>query len=327
MDLLDRYLNAVRRHLPQAQADDIVAELRDVLLTRQEARAEALGRPLTAAEEGELIRGFGHPLLVAARYWTRQQLIGPEIYPFYVYFTRITLGIVAAVMIATGAASVVFGHADPAQVAARTLASMWSALITTVGVLTILFYLLDRYRLGVNLLERWRPENLPPVRVSRPAARWERMVELSVCGLFLLWWLGVIQPPPAPYGSLQFGLAPIFRELFWPITGVIVLDIASAVVALTLAGRGRLAGGLDLATAAANLVVVGLLLQAGHWIEVSIAGPEPRPLEGLARLFDLGFRAGLLVSAIVWTMKTIVRAWRLIRAFWRDGRGPAAATA
>ncbi len=33
MELLDRYLHAVRKRLPGKQRDDIVAELRDILLT------------------------------------------------------------------------------------------------------------------------------------------------------------------------------------------------------------------------------------------------------------------------------------------------------
>ena len=69
MDLIDRYLDTVRLFLPRDQRDDITAELRDVLMTR--ARGEArptLGRPLTRKEDEELLRDFGHPLVVAARY-------------------------------------------------------------------------------------------------------------------------------------------------------------------------------------------------------------------------------------------------------------------
>ncbi len=67
MDLLDRYLSAVRRNLPAKDADDIVAELRDVLLERAEAREAALGRPLGREEWDALLVAFGHPLTIAAR--------------------------------------------------------------------------------------------------------------------------------------------------------------------------------------------------------------------------------------------------------------------
>ena len=56
MDLIDRYIGAIARRLPADQADDIVAEIRDDLLTRQEARENALGRPLDKSEVSALIR-------------------------------------------------------------------------------------------------------------------------------------------------------------------------------------------------------------------------------------------------------------------------------
>jgi len=59
MDLLDRYLHAVRWTLPRAKADDIIAELRDELVTRQEDREESLGRPLTQDETSALLKEFG----------------------------------------------------------------------------------------------------------------------------------------------------------------------------------------------------------------------------------------------------------------------------
>ena len=62
MDLLERYLSAIERALPTAQAADIKAELRDVLLSRVEDQEARLGRPLTALEMEALLVEFGHPL-------------------------------------------------------------------------------------------------------------------------------------------------------------------------------------------------------------------------------------------------------------------------
>jgi hypothetical protein len=50
MDLIDRYLNAVAAQLPQEERNDITAELRDLILSRFEAKEEALGRTLTEDE-------------------------------------------------------------------------------------------------------------------------------------------------------------------------------------------------------------------------------------------------------------------------------------
>jgi hypothetical protein len=58
----------IRWNLPRAaKADDIAAELRDVIASRIEDREESLGRPLAEKEVSALLREFGHPLVVAAR--------------------------------------------------------------------------------------------------------------------------------------------------------------------------------------------------------------------------------------------------------------------
>ena len=62
MNLLERYLAEVRRNLSPRQADDIVAELRDLLLARAEEQEEQSGH----VEWSALLQEFGHPLVIAA---------------------------------------------------------------------------------------------------------------------------------------------------------------------------------------------------------------------------------------------------------------------
>ena len=45
MELLDRYLQAVRFWLPKAQQNDIIAELGDDIRSQIEDKESALGRP------------------------------------------------------------------------------------------------------------------------------------------------------------------------------------------------------------------------------------------------------------------------------------------
>src|SRR6185503_18548511 len=56
MDLVNQYLRAVAALLPRAQRDDITAELRDIILTRIEAREAALGRKLSPDEIEQELR-------------------------------------------------------------------------------------------------------------------------------------------------------------------------------------------------------------------------------------------------------------------------------
>ncbi len=46
MELLNRYLEAVKKHLPWQRQDDIIAELRANLESQLEEKEDGLGRPL-----------------------------------------------------------------------------------------------------------------------------------------------------------------------------------------------------------------------------------------------------------------------------------------
>ena len=89
MELLDRYLESVRKHLPWQRQDDIVAELRANLESQLEEKEETLGRPLTQAEAEEWIKQLGAPIQVAAGYQPQQYLIGPSLFPTYRYVLKL----------------------------------------------------------------------------------------------------------------------------------------------------------------------------------------------------------------------------------------------
>src|ERR1700736_3178132 len=109
MDLLDRYLQAVRKHLPWQRQDDILAELRANLESQLEDREAELGRPLTTNEAEAWLKEIGPPLQMAARYQPQQYLIGPAVFPTYWFVLRAALywavtiySIVSGIQILTG---------------------------------------------------------------------------------------------------------------------------------------------------------------------------------------------------------------------------------
>ena len=81
MDLIERYLHAVKSHLPAAQQDDVVAELAEDLRSRIEERESELNRPLEESEVVAVLKTLGHPAHLAASYGSWQQLIGPALFP------------------------------------------------------------------------------------------------------------------------------------------------------------------------------------------------------------------------------------------------------
>ena len=80
MELLDRYLKAVAKALPEAQREDIIRELSEDIRSEMEDKAGDLGRPLMAAEQEAVLKQRGNPLLLAARY--RQAEGGFQQHPY-----------------------------------------------------------------------------------------------------------------------------------------------------------------------------------------------------------------------------------------------------
>src|SRR2546429_524769 len=100
MDLINQYLRAVAARLPRTQRDDITAELRDIILSRIESREAGLGHRLTDDEVEEELRALGHPIMVAARYRQEpQHLVGPSLYPYWMFGVKIALAIQATAVL------------------------------------------------------------------------------------------------------------------------------------------------------------------------------------------------------------------------------------
>jgi hypothetical protein len=76
MDLLERYLQAVRTYLPKKQQEDILKELGENLRAQIEDQEAAIGRPLNEDEVAAILKKHGHPLFVASRYRQARHLIG-----------------------------------------------------------------------------------------------------------------------------------------------------------------------------------------------------------------------------------------------------------
>src|SRR5215471_17625660 len=100
MEILDRYLKAVAKALPEAQREDIIRELSEDIRSEMEDKQSELGRPLTEAEQQALLKQRGNPLLLAARYHQDdrrvafgRELIGPVLYPFYIKVLSFNLGL------------------------------------------------------------------------------------------------------------------------------------------------------------------------------------------------------------------------------------------
>jgi len=161
MDLVERYLKAVAAQLRKDNRDDIVAELRDEIMGRLEALEAHLGRAPTDDEVEGLLREVGHPLSVAARYRAGPQaLIGPELYPWWMFGLKVGLTVMAAVTLIGLAVRVMVGDVYVGQAIGQGISSLISGAITVVGLLTAVGFVLERQSKKPDFIAKWRVKDL-----------------------------------------------------------------------------------------------------------------------------------------------------------------------
>jgi hypothetical protein len=322
MDLIERYLAAVGILLPVRQREDITAELREALMARAEEIPDERGRPITRGEEADLLRAFGNPIAVAARYGRGQYLVGPELYPLYVFALKALLAITVVSAAVTGLvnAAVTPGHAGQAINAA--LRAMWVGSVTNVGLLTVAAAIIQRQNIRLTFLDRWNPEQLPALRrysLFRRQTAFDHAGGLIVQAGFIAWWtrllkvwIPYISYIPLPDGQrLDLARAPVWDALFWPVLALAVVGLA--VHGLKLMGReGHLyVRALDLAQTVMALVIVVLALRASHWIEVSGVGLSPVALSKIGAGINIGLHMGLVVGLVSTAWLAAYHGWRL----------------
>jgi len=89
MELIDRYLQAVKFWLPKNQKQDIIAELSEDLGSQIEDREAELRRKLSESEVADLLKQRGRPVLVANRFLPQESLIGPVLFPIYLFVLKL----------------------------------------------------------------------------------------------------------------------------------------------------------------------------------------------------------------------------------------------
>jgi hypothetical protein len=315
MELIERYLQAIRRQLPTGKADDITAELRDDLLSRQEEREAALGRTLSVDEVRQLIRDFGHPLIVASRYRRHQYLIGPGVYPFYLTTLRIVLLGVAAFMVIAAVVQMLLGGQPPIPAVLTLVANLFLWGLVALGSVTFVFATLERHSAEFSQSKQWSPDHLPDVGEERPG-KWEGPIEVALTIVFILWWVGLIRLPQAAVGAdFRLVAALIWTQLYWPILALMSVRLVHNAIQW-LRPRWKLVRGLlGAATAIGALALLPAIWMAGEWITVVSTGMPADGVRSLQESLDLALRMAIVAVGIVWTLACLGELYRLAQGF------------
>jgi hypothetical protein len=319
MDLLDRYLGAIAAQLPAAQREDIIAELRDVLMSRIEDKEAQLDRRLDKKELEALFREFGHPLAVAGRYGPQRALIGVELYPFYIFAVKVALAIAAFVTVIPLAVGVVTGEGDAPRLINHAIGNYIPTALQLIGLATLVGAAVERGWIKAGDFGQWKVSDLPHLTTRKglfQTTRFEALFEVVATVLFILWWGGVVRFPvdpvmPATFDGLRVVPAPILAQLHLPI---LLMAIGQAISSLFVVVRPAWVA--PRAIAEILLSVAGLALVAVLWPAmplITFAGSDADAVVALQMTVDNIFKGSALVAAAICAGKILVEGWKLAR--------------
>lgn len=165
MNLIDRYVTEVGKHLPRKNRLDIETELRSMLEDMLEDRSQQTGRPADEALATELLQEYGAPRKIAATYQTHPYLIGPRMFYIYTLVLKIvlfavTLGLTIATIVSLVNSNIT--SPEVLKALAEFAAGLVSALVAAFGNVTLVFAILERVMPDTVLEgeEKWTPTEL-----------------------------------------------------------------------------------------------------------------------------------------------------------------------
>lgn len=193
MELVDRYLHAVKFWLPRKQKDDIIAELSEDLRSQIEDQESELGHKLSDAEVEPILKRCGSPMAVAGRYLPQQSLIGPTLFPIYRVIIRslILYFLLPWFLLWLGVAifSPDFRADHPGAALFASLEPWGLACTYSLFLNTLIFALLDRSQARMHMVNGWNPRSLPAVRDRNVISRGGTIFELTVVVATLATWI------------------------------------------------------------------------------------------------------------------------------------------
>jgi len=311
MELLDRYLNFIRFLLPRGKQQDIIDELSEDLRAQMADQEAELGRPLREDEVEALLRQCGHPLIVAARYQSEQALIGQPFYSLYVFALKLVQWVLFPLLLVVGAVVAGF-RAHPIPALIGSVGDAIASALYLVGLITVLFIVLERLQVKLTFLQDWKARDLPKVPVVADPMLIPRASSFGGFAgllLFMLWWMGVIGVPQLPH--VHF-LQAIPDGFFWPVLLLAGAEMLLHLMNLFLPWWTRKRAAFRLLVDVCTLALLAALARTWPWFGIHLDAaaaadvtPSPHDLAVLEQVVNLSLLISLGIMALSFVPRTL----------------------
>jgi hypothetical protein len=314
MNLIDKYIAEVGKHLPRRQRADIEAEIRSTLEDMLEERKQTQG----VADDAmvvELLKEYGRPRKVAESYIGPRYLIGPRMYPVFEMVTRIVLTVLFAVALA--GLGISLGRSSLTgpeflKTVGESALGLLSGLITAFGNIVLVFAILERTLPAKEFekeTEDWNPAQL----ANEPDPDRVKFGEQIVGIFFLILFLVIFNLYP---GVIGFGffkesdwvfISPVLTEAFFSyLPWINILALLQIGFSVYLLRQGWWNAGLRILNIVLELggIALAVIMLRGP----ALAALSPEQLAGtpLAEAAQVFTKIGNLIPTLVLTIVIIV---------------------
>lgn len=330
VELVDRYLQAVRFWLPKGQSqEDLLSELGEDLRSQIEARESALGRRLELSEVSEILKHCGPPMLVASRLGPKGYLIGPGLFPIYRFVLKMVLLwiLIPVFLFIIGPVNLANSGGHWGAAWAHTMGDLWSGAFIAAGVITLVFAILERTKVPGIADCKWDPLALPEVqKTERKPPLLHTVGELAFNWFGLIWLLLLPRYPELILGPahnfLKFGT--IWHTFYVSIVVIAVVAVLRCGITLARPQWAWFPSGAQFVQTALSMVFVHFMLNAalhppaGQWntfVALSDGVQHTAQNVKVAALINVCGLIGLAGAWLGLSIAVPINLWQLMQSY------------
>lgn len=336
LELVDRYLQAVRFWLPKtARQDDLLAELGEDLRSQIEARESELGRPIDKEGVSAILKRCGSPMVVAVRLGPKRHLIGPALYPIYIFVLKmVLLWIQLPIFIfILGPINVAYANGDFGEAIAKTFSELWSGVFIAAGIITLVFAIVEQTHTVAALECKWDPVKLPPMRKQERKPSLVNSVCQLVFAVFGLVWLLLLPHNPflilGPAAAI-LKAAPMWHRFYLPMVLLTLLTILRPAIVLAKPEWNWFPALGEAVQALLSLIVLNIILHGAGltsggdiqpFLVLTAAAQNSAQYIRAAAIVNVSILISLMCAWIGFCIALIVHTWKFVRVLRKTSSG------
>ncbi len=324
MNMIDKYVAEVGKHLPRRNRADIEAEIRSTLEDMLEERKQAEG---AADDEAiiKLLKEYGAPREVAESYTGPRYLIGPRVYPIFELVTKIVVAVLSAIALVGLGLSLARTSSTGLELLktfGESGLGLLGGLITAFGHIVLVFAILERVLPAKEFEEEeeWNPAELAREPDPDRVKFGEQIFEMFFLVLFLI----IFNLYPGIIGIGFFNdnewvfISPILTEAFFSylpwINLLILLQLGFNVYLLRQGFWNTTTRILNILLELGSIALAVSMLRGPDLVSLTASQLAGTPLEESATLFmTIANLAPLLALTIVIIVSSIEVAQAVYR--------------